>query len=59
VAVTDTVDAPVIEDKSRKESIDELKSKGNRVIKSYDLKGWQKGDKKLSNDSGQWSIQTV
>ena len=57
--VTDTVYAPLLADKSLQESIAELKSKGYRVIKAYDLTVLQKGDKKLSNDSGQWSIQTV
>lgn len=57
--VTDTVYAPLLADKSLQESIAELKSQGYRVIKAYDLTVLQKGDKKLSNDSGQWSIQTV
>jgi len=57
--VMDTVYAPLLADKSLQESIVELKSKGYRVIKAYDLTGLQKGDKKLSNDSGQWSIQTM
>ncbi|HHT01044.1 MAG TPA: hypothetical protein ENK73_09370 [Thiomicrospira sp.] len=57
--VKETVFAPLVSDKSLQDAIADLKSKGFRVIKSYDLNSLQAGDKKLVLESGQWSVQTA
>jgi len=57
--VKETVFAPLVADKSLQDAIADLKTKGFRVIKSYDLSSLQAGDKKLVAESGLWSVETV
>ncbi|GKT11594.1 MAG: ATP phosphoribosyltransferase regulatory subunit [Thiomicrorhabdus sp.] len=56
---TDSIYAPYLADKALQEKMVELKSQGVRVIKSYDISGLEKGEKYLSNTSGQWAIEGV
>ncbi|BCN93234.1 ATP phosphoribosyltransferase regulatory subunit [Thiomicrorhabdus immobilis] len=57
--VSETVYAPLLADKSLQEAIADLKQQGFRIVKSYDFSELQKGDKTLTNESGQWTVQTL
>lgn len=57
--VSETVYAPLLADKSLQESIADLKKQGFRIVKSYDFSELKKGDKTLTNQSGQWSVQAL
>ena len=55
----DCVYAPYLADKSLQDKIVELKSEGIKVIKSYDMASLKAGEKRLSNSTGQWAIESV
>ncbi|MBO1926853.1 ATP phosphoribosyltransferase regulatory subunit [Thiomicrorhabdus sp. 6S2-11] len=51
---TDVVYAPCVSDADLQNKIEELKSQGIKVVKSYDLE--QENGKKLSNQNGAWQL---
>lgn len=57
--VKDTVYVPNIVNQSLKTAIVDLKSKGFRVIKSYDLNNVPTGAKKLVEEAGSWIVKTA
>ena len=57
--VKETIYVPHLVDAGLKTEIAELKSKGFRVIKSYDMDAVPSGSKKLAEEAGKWVVKTV
>ncbi|WP_321323658.1 ATP phosphoribosyltransferase regulatory subunit [Thiomicrorhabdus sp.] len=57
--VKETIYVPHLVDTGLKTEIAELKSKGFRVIKSYDMDAVPGGSKKLAEEAGKWVVKTV
>lgn len=54
-----TIYAPAVADAALKSVIAELKSQGQRVVKSYNMDDLQAGDKQLVSRDGSWVVESV
>lgn len=57
--VKDTIYVPHFVAAELKTAIADLKSKGFRVVKSYDMDAIESGSKKLAEEAGKWVVKTV